>query len=311
MRKLVATAFEINSDMTSSEIYDSFASFFSRKLKGKDFEIVRAVGNKIISPNLSQDITGRVLKHLTGQGPVYLRCKIPIENDYTWATDEESDESDGGEDDSSRKEKNTRPGSGSNTQSPSVSEDEDPKPMMEYRPPPASAMRSSSSTSTTTGSVMEVTDNHYSSSTSIRTSTYSSSAILHPTCPTCNRQFPLSEIEVHADNCCENMRNPEISLYESIVIDPEDNDEWNSEPAERSLPIETSEELSARSLLEKCSALVKKPPALLFIRRKFIWDDYMEVREKPWVKPENGVRVQFVGEPAVDGGGPSHEFFTG
>ncbi|KAL9951675.1 hypothetical protein ACROYT_G044393 [Oculina patagonica] len=316
VRKLVATAFEIYGDMTSSEIYDAFASFFSRKLKGKSFEIVRAVGNKIISPNISQGVTGRVLKHLTGQGPVYLRCKSPIETDYAWATDEESDESDGGEGDSSKKEESTRPRSGSNTQSLSVSdddsEDEDPKPMLEYRPPPTSARRSSSSssTSTTTGSVnIEGTDNHhYSSGTS--STTHSLSATLHPTCPTCNMQFPLSEIEVHADICCENMRNPEISLYESIVIDPQNNEELNSEPAERSLPIETSEEVSAKSLLEKCSALVKKPAALIFIRRKFIWEDYMEAREKPWVKPENGVRVQFVGEPAVDGGGPGREFFT-
>ncbi len=82
MCKLVATAFEIYGDMASSEIYDAFASFFSRKLKGKSFEIVRAVGNKIISPNISPGVTGRVLKHLTGQGPVYLRCKSPMETDY-------------------------------------------------------------------------------------------------------------------------------------------------------------------------------------------------------------------------------------
>ncbi|KAL9967440.1 hypothetical protein ACROYT_G025662 [Oculina patagonica] len=103
MCKLVATAFEIYGDMASSEIYDAFASFFSRKLKGKSFEIVRAVGNKIISWNISQGVTGRVLKHLTGQGPVYLRCKSPIETEYAWATDEESDEGDGGEGDSSKK----------------------------------------------------------------------------------------------------------------------------------------------------------------------------------------------------------------
>ena len=227
MRKLVATAFEIYGDMTCSENYDAFASFFPRKLKGKCFEIFRAVGNKIISSNISEGVTGKVLNHLTGQGPVYLRCKSPIVINYAWATDEESDESDGGEGDSSREEESARPRSGGNTQSLSVSdddsEDEDPKPMLEHRPPPTSARRSSSSssTSTTTESVnIEVADNHhYSSSTS--TSTHSLSATLHPTFPSCNRQIPLSEIEVHADNCCENMRNPEFSLYESIVIDPD------------------------------------------------------------------------------------------
>lgn len=94
-----------------------------------------------------------------------------------------------------------------------VSEDDDLPPMIDWSPTPRSA-RLSSSTSTISGSV--ATDNQYSSGS--RTCTASSLPTLYPTCPTCNMQFPLSEIEVHADTCCENIRNPETCLYESIMI---------------------------------------------------------------------------------------------
>ena len=40
VRKLVATAFEIFGDMSSSEIYKSFKTEFSNQLNGNDFEIV-------------------------------------------------------------------------------------------------------------------------------------------------------------------------------------------------------------------------------------------------------------------------------
>ena len=334
VRKLVATAFEIFGDMSSSEIYNSFKTEFSNQLNGNDFEIVRAVGNKIISPNVAGGIDGRVLKHLCAQGPVYLRCKIPLETDYSWVSDDEKDESSESDNDflPRRKRAYSRSGtfkqslnasddddpppmskhgsarlsSDTNKQSLTVSEDDDLPPMIDWSPTPRSA-RLSSSTSTISGSV--ATDNQYSSGS--RTCTASSLPTLYPTCPTCNMQFPLSEIEVHADTCCENIRNPETCLYESIMIDPQDAGEWNSKPVDTSSPSEINEEVSVKDLLEKCSALLKKPPALLFIRRKFIWDDYMEAREKPWIKPENGVRIQFVGEAAIDDGGPTREFYSG
>ena len=79
--------------MFSSEIYNSFKTKFSNQLNGNDFEIVRAVGNKIVSPHVAGGMDGRVLKYLCAQGPVYLRCKIPLETDYGWVSDDEKDES--------------------------------------------------------------------------------------------------------------------------------------------------------------------------------------------------------------------------
>ena len=48
------------------------------------------------------------------------------------------------------------------------------------------------------------------------------------------------------------------------------------------------------------------------IRRKTIFDDYVNTRERSkWMKPENKIRVTFVGEKGIDGGGPKREFLTG
>lgn len=47
------------------------------------------------------------------------------------------------------------------------------------------------------------------------------------------------------------------------------------------------------------------------IRRRLIFQDYMDTRKKKWFKPKAMLKVTFVGEPAVDDGGPKREFFTG
>ena len=327
-----------HSKFSSSETYSSFKTEFSNQMNGDKFEIVLAVGNKIVSPNVAGGIDSRVLKHVCAKGPVYLRCKIPLETDYGWVSDVEKDESNESDNDFLPRRKgaysrsgtikqslnasdddypppmskhgSARLSSDTNKQSLTVSEDDDLRPMTDWSPTPRSA-RLSSSTSTISGSVTqaEATDNQYSSGS--RTCTASSLPTLYPTCPTCNMQFPLSEIEFHADTCCENIRNPETCLYKSIMIDPQDAGEWNLKPVDTSSPSEINEEVSVKDLLEKCNALLKKPPALLFIRRKVIWDDYMETREKPWIKPENGIRIQFVGEAAIDDGGPTREFYSG
>ena len=37
----------------------------------------------------------------------------------------------------------------------------------------------------------------------------------------------------------------------------------------------------------------------------------MDTRKKKWFKPKGMLKVTYVGEPAVDDGGPKREFFTG
>ena len=45
------------------------------------------------------------------------------------------------------------------------------------------------------------------------------------------------------------------------------------------------------------------------IRRKHIWADYKEAREKYSIAPRDNIRVVFLGELDVDDAGPRREFF--
>ena len=74
-----------------------FSTMFSEKLKGnRTFNIVRAVGNRIVEINRSQEINGKVLKHICGQGPVNLHCVRAVDTEFAWIdADDESDTDDG------------------------------------------------------------------------------------------------------------------------------------------------------------------------------------------------------------------------
>ena len=93
----IATAFGVTNEMTNVQMRQQFSTMFSEKLKGnRTFNIVRAVGNRIVEINISQEITGKVLKHICGQGPVNLRCVRAIDTEFAWIdADDESDNDDG------------------------------------------------------------------------------------------------------------------------------------------------------------------------------------------------------------------------
>lgn len=67
-------------------------------------------------------------------------------------------------------------------------------------------------------------------------------------------------------------------------------------------------------LSDLLSPLVDKLESQLRInvRRGQLFLDYVEARKRcQWIKPENRLKVVFVGEPAEDSGGPRREFFAG
>ena len=51
----------------------------------------------------------------------------------------------------------------------------------------------------------------------------------------------------------------------------------------------------------------------LTVRRKAIFQDYLETRRDPkrHFNPKGVLKVTFIGEPAIDDGGPRREFFSG
>ena len=51
-------------------------------------------------------------------------------------------------------------------------------------------------------------------------------------------------------------------------------------------------------------------PIRINVRRKTLWEDFTEQRMRR-VKLEKRLKIVFLGEPAIDDGGPLREFFSG
>ena len=293
VRGFVATAFSLTNELTASEIQTQFASLFNNKLRGRPFTIVRAVGNKIVDINLSQEINGKILKHICGQGPVYLRCSRPTDTEYAWVEEEESEEESVGVESDENDLPESGIGSVNNTVSPIL-------------------------THSCSSSIVHesITSSELDAIESQSPSTSSTSSIGTVACPTCNRKYPLTEIAEHADQCCE---NSEASLYGTWVLDSidlthddisDDNIRENDVPVNiTAVPIDTT--ASPTELIQAVAHNISDETQLVSIRRKFIWEDYVNCRKKPWFKTDAWLRVNFIGEEAVDGGGPRREFFTG
>ena len=211
VRGFVSTAFSITNEITSSQVKNEFAALFASKLNGRPFKIVRAVGSKIVDVNLTQGINGKILKHICRQGLVYLRCVRPTDTGHSWL-----------------KKMNLKmmmllimtmttvglPDSGLNVPN-NTSLTPIPVTVTSNNATevPVSSHRASTSSASTCQprSVLQPT-----SSTSFPNALTSMSSTV--ACPTCHAKFPLSEIEQHADQCCERISS-EASLYGTWVLD--------------------------------------------------------------------------------------------
>ena len=112
---------------------------------------------------------------------------------------------------------------------------------------------------------------------------------------------------VHADLCAENAHR--VSFLGLTETSPADDI-----PDEVASMAETSKASSnVLPLSDILSPLVYKLESQLRInvRRGQLFLDYVEARKRcSWIKPENRLKVIFVGEPAEDSGGPRREFFS-
>ena len=136
-------------------------------------------------------------------------------------------------------------------------------------------------------------------------------------CPTCLVAYPISEIEEHADMCCDQMITQEGQVYSNLIAslggetqndnlhdDIINEEQGNVDPTE-------SPAVELKDILSEISNHVEKKSFRIHVRRKHLWEDFVEARKRPWVKPTNALKVVFVDEPAVDDGGPRREFLTG
>ena len=141
------------------------------------------------------------------------------------------------------------------------------------------------------------------------------------TCPICQQKVPSTEIQVHANNCAEQSINCQTQDdYASIVwnvtphVIPEDNNSDHEVQINDECKIEADVETLRAVIKEDVSVLRKdETECRLNIRRLKAWHDYVAFFKKPWNrhKRHHTVSVTFLGEAAIDTGGPKREFFSG
>ncbi|CAB3978943.1 G2 M phase-specific E3 ubiquitin- ligase-like [Paramuricea clavata] len=130
-------------------------------------------------------------------------------------------------------------------------------------------------------------------------------------CPTCFRMFPFDQIEAHANICADNHIDP-------IGYVSDDNlEELLNDFPEISTDVSEVENTSPDTKMEKMKDLVTElaknvqPVKIrISVRRKSVFKDYLETAKKPWFNGRRMLKVTFIGEPAVDDGGPRREFFS-
>ena len=128
-------------------------------------------------------------------------------------------------------------------------------------------------------------------------------------CPTCLGFFSRADIEVHADTCAENWIDPIGECGDLVSI----NDDCEETLTADELSITESDPAEGRkSIIQKIKDNVKRTSInRITIRRREAFQDYLDSRRKKWFTDGGILKINFAGEPAVDGGGPRREFFTG
>ena len=125
----------------------------------------------------------------------------------------------------------------------------------------------------------------------------------------CKKRVPFSIIEKHADECLNKKEKPIIySLIES------DDEMTNSE--------EKCEEIDDKTgvidfrndipfLIKQCD--LKNEEVLINIRRQNAFEDFRKFFGKSWNRKNlnTNYKFSFIGEPAIDIGGVSREFYSG
>ena len=141
-------------------------------------------------------------------------------------------------------------------------------------------------------------------------------------CPSCNLFFHCSEIEAHADSCAESqvsIRNEvfqqfyDDNVFQSVIQndDPEEVNNVASEMIEIP-PASNGNGLSVKDIAKNVSEQISPATSQINDRKGRLFDDYVETRKKfPWFKTNGQIKVTFMGEPAIDTGGPKREFLSG
>lgn len=124
-------------------------------------------------------------------------------------------------------------------------------------------------------------------------------------CPTCFELFSVHSIAEHADAC--------IDVWIGDIEDSQDDTDSDLPNPGLDVHEEVTSTASLMSVAQKLADdhIKKENQKRLNVRRKHLWVDFKQAHTKFKLDPSMPIRVVFLGEPAVDDGGPKREFFTG
>ena len=139
------------------------------------------------------------------------------------------------------------------------------------------------------------------------------------TCPMCYLDFPYSEIEYHADICSEQLDFVGFVEEPSEATDDDDVTVVDGKNDVHDIDDADGNTIWIGKIKDVVSCANKKVDMKtvnrVSIRRRFVVKDYITAREKMMQRnrfnPTGLLKITFIGEPAVDDGGPRREFFSG
>lgn len=295
----VKNAVRFTSDMGQTEIFSTIREKFLEKFDGNvpPFKILKAYGTKLVAPNLDGEWTYKVLKHQCGNGPIYV-------SPDTVSVSSDSEEE---------------------LYAPFGTECE--RIDLVHTNKCSSNPHSSSTTTTTPSRCAVKPEVHV-----IQSQVKSPAESLKVTCPICHSKVPSMEIEAHADRCAETAAASAeyANLISDItpypVLNANNDDEHMMDQHQRSLEFDATYTSILEGDVKNFKSVIKEDVSKLSreidetgclchlsIRRLQAWKDYVSFFKKPWnkYKASYPLIVTFLGEAAVDTGGPKREFFSG
>ena len=124
-------------------------------------------------------------------------------------------------------------------------------------------------------------------------------------CPTCIQFFSFDEIAEHADMCCD-------IWVGSVNHGCASGEESSSPQASPQQVVATHDTKDIKDcILQIKAATMTDKVVRLYIRRTCMWSDFKDSRSNGKVSPTDQVKIVFVGESAIDDGGPRREFLSG
>ena len=318
------TTLELSHTMEEGEIRSLLEEKFKNKLKsisrkGNKFQFVRAINSKIIPlENTKQErqapCDGRLLKHISGQGPLYIRANEDISAPLQpYLNSKER-----------RHEKNVNTDDEIESET-STGDEEAIMQNTMHKPCPTPTIRvdlSNLDDGATTGKDSGANCDPLPATRESLTTIPSTSAALVPEqlicvrCPTCEGSFSRHEIEDHADGCAEAAwTGSEHLMYARLMADIETDDQhpledqlvaeddnldlshqqdnWDPTPEDGS-PADIKAELV--SMLQTLQTNLNTQTSRINVRRTSVLDDYIDARKRcHWLHPENRIRVVFIG----------------